>query len=243
MALQVPNYLNGQSPEYLYNLLKATFQRQPQTFNGPHGFACSDRPYDMKVCHTAEHNGIRFGTFEHCGWLKSNCSSGEFYSKFVMISGRQYELRAGIFTAGREIAGKYAATVVDAADTQFVAQSLMNWVTTRGDETVLSKAIDQACIVVEEPFTYSSYRYPSKALVTNNGLERVTSVEVIEHGIRSYCDYSIMLAPVPEPAPSPMVLPELASWWRSTYESLIDRLLVIRDIGEPSASEETAAID
>lgn len=143
MALQVPQHLEGRSPEYLYQLMKAAYERKSQVAAVYSGFFCSQRPYGLEICETSPRNNIRYGTFNRCKMLGMICSSGHFYSRSVTVNGAQYQLRAGFFAEGYTVGGKYGIAMVDETDTQFVAQVVHKWSdpALRGNEALLGSAL------------------------------------------------------------------------------------------------------
>lgn len=234
MALQLPQYLKSRSPEYLYQLLKLTHERQPQVVTDHSEFGCSQRPYGLEVCHGSSHNGIRYGTFGRCKWFGMMCSNGHFYSKVVVVNGQPYQLRAGVFTDGHEVKGKYGVTLLDGSDSRFVAQLLTDWVNTQGDEALLTGALNQVCVPIRESFSRTLYKsVPPSSEIT---AEMVTSTLVIESGTRVYCEYS---APS-ENLPSSAIIPQLASWWQPIFESIMAHFATQQP---PFTGNETAALN
>lgn len=220
MALQIPQYLNGRSPEYLYNVVQATYLRAPQHGAGKYASVCSERPYDLKVCHGPERDGIRYGSFRStnltCQWFGMGCTSGHFYSKMVTVGQSLYELRVGQFAIGRQ-GGRYGVTVLNADDTQFISQSVDTWENVIGSPLVLGAALMSACVPVVEPFTRSFQIAPDSASLRRARAEVVSSTITTESGTRTYCKNSV----VPQQPSRPLVIPHLANRWTGLYATVV----------------------
>lgn len=239
MALQVPQHLNGRSPEYLYNVMKATYRRESQYGDSGYVPVCSDRPYEMKVCHSAERSGIRYGHFRStnfaCQWLGVGCTSGNFYSKMVVHGQSTYELRVGQFTMGR-LGGRYAVAALDVNDTRFIGQCVDNWGGVKGDQLILGAALASACNPAVEPFTRVVQALPDGAAIRRTRAEVVTSSTTIESGMRTYCKN----VAVPPYNSNPSILPRRANWWIELRDSVASYLHPMRDFLQ---SDEMASID
>lgn len=223
MALQIPQYLNGRSPEYLYNVVQATYLRAPQYGDGKYASVCSERPYDMKVCLGPERDGIRYGSFHStnltCRWLGLGCSSGHFYSKMFTVGPSLYELRVGQFTMGR-LGGRYGVTVLNADDTQFISQSVDTWENVIGSPLVLGAALMSACVPVVEPFTRTFQIASDSASLRRTRAEVVSSTITTESGTRTYCKNSV----APQQPSRPLIIPHLARRWADLYAVVVASL-------------------
>lgn len=240
MALQVPHYLKDRTPEFLHNVLESTYMRSSRYGNGDNPMTCSERSYDMKVCHGPERDGIRYGTFHStnlsCRLLGMGCVSGHFFSKMFTVGQSIYELRAGMFVLGRH-SGSFAVSIVDAGDTQFLGQSMDIWENLKGDPMIMGAALVNGCDPVVEPFTRTVYQSPSNALSNRNARsEEIVSAVLTESGTRTYCKSEN----APHFRPSPVVIPQLASWWKNFgdwVEALLPRMRGV------SPSDEMASIE
>lgn len=211
MALQLPGYLETKSPQYLYELMRQTYNRSAVGQAEPK-LTCTDRPYDMEICLGQDHDGIRYGTFNRCmiqmpGLGGFKCTSGHFFSKKVQFGGADYELRVGHYAEGSN-AGQYGVTIGDAKDTQHVASVVENW-NVNGDDATLSAALQQACQPLTERFTRRLD--PISAASQPNLSPTEVATDIVVSGIRTYCA---------SPADTAKTLDTLNTWW-SQFQSYV----------------------
>lgn len=187
MALQLPEYLKTKSPQHLYSLMRATYERNSRAEGAEREPVCTDRPYGMEICLGPDRDGIRYGSFKKCkldvmdGFF---CTSGHFFSKTVQFKNVAHELRAGAYTEG-DLQGQHGVTIVDAKDTQYMAAVVGDWDEPHSNTPLLSASLNQACIPAQEHFERKLELPPDAALSSLSPTE--VASDMIISGTRTYC--------------------------------------------------------